>query len=240
MPYDPSQTMTLQTPDAERNNIVSLTPGYYPVSSTPLLGSNFMNFYDPRRPGSCMIPYSPTSTKTESNNVVSTILVYVPTPKLSKKMGLMTLNDPTAQSQSPYSLGSLGSAKTEGRNSVASMTLYNPSSTAQSLSPYSPRNSLNGKNPMYIPTPKTILSSRNPYKCVADHADDDLFKLINSIDDHVDDDLLKLINSIIKDAQEGNRSYFFQHSEPSKNVKILQMKAFQIIERVHSVRYYQH
>ena len=87
MPYESNQTVTLQTPDLERNNIVSLIPGYYPVSSTPLLDSNFMNFYDPRRPGSCMIPYSPTSTETESNNVVSTIQVYVPTPKLSKKMG---------------------------------------------------------------------------------------------------------------------------------------------------------
>ena len=142
MPYDPNQTVTLQTPDLERNNIISLTPGYYPVSSTPLLDSNF---YDPRRPGSCMVPYSPTTTKTESNNVVSTIPVYVPTPK-SKKMGLMTLNDPTAQCQLPYSLGSLGSEKTEGRNSVVSMTLYIPSSTAQSLSLYSPRNGLNGKN----------------------------------------------------------------------------------------------
>ena len=111
MPYDPNQTVTLQTRDLERNNIISLTPGYYPVSSTPLLNSNFMSFYDPRRPGSCMVPYSPTSTKTESNNVVSTIPVYVPTPKLSKKMGLMTLNDPTAQCELPYSLGSLGSAK---------------------------------------------------------------------------------------------------------------------------------
>ena len=163
-----------------------------------------MNFYDPRRPGSCMVPYSPTSTETESNNVVSTIPVHAPTPKLSKKMGLMTLNDPTAQCQSPYFLGSLGSAKTEERNSVASMTLYNPSITAQSLSPYSPRNGLNGKNPTYIPTPKTILSSRNPNKCV---------------DDHVDDDLLKLINSIIKYCQEGKWSYFSQHSEPSKNFK---------------------
>ena len=188
MPYDPNQTVTLQTPDWERNNIISLTPGYYPVSSTPLLDSNFMNFYDPRRPGSYMVPYSPTSTETESNNVVSTIPVYVPTPKLSKKMGLMTLNDPTAQCQLPYALGSLGSAKTEERNSVTSMTLYNPSTTAQSLLPYSPGNGLNGKTPMYIPTPKTILSSRNPYK---------------HVDDHVDDDLLKLINSIIKDAQEG-------------------------------------
>ena len=58
MPYDPNQTVTLQTPDLERNNIISLTPGYYPVSFTPLLDSNFMNFYDPRRPGSCMVPYS--------------------------------------------------------------------------------------------------------------------------------------------------------------------------------------
>ena len=89
-----------------------------------------MNFYDLRRLGSCMVQYSPTSTKTESNNVVLTIPVYVPSPKLSKKMGLMTLNDPTVQCQLLYSLGSLGSAKTEGRNSVASMTLYNPSSTA--------------------------------------------------------------------------------------------------------------
>ena len=152
-----------------------------------------MNFYDPGKPGSCMVPYSPTSTKTESNNVVSTILVYVPTPNLSKMMGLMTLNDPTAQCQLPYSLGSLGSAKTEGRNSVASMTLYNPSSIAQTLSLYSPINGLNGKNPIYVWIPKTILSSRNPHKCV---------------DDHVDDDLSKLINSIIKDAQEGNWSYF--------------------------------
>ena len=151
-----------------------------------------------------MVPYSPTSTKTESNNVVSTIPVHVPTLKLSKKMGLMTLNNPTAQCQSPYSLGSLGSAKTDERNSVASVTLYNPSTTAQSLSPYSPRNGLNGKNPVYVLTPKTILSSRNPYKCV---------------DDHVDDDLLKLINSIIKDAQEGNWRHFSQHSEPSKNFK---------------------
>ena len=113
MPCDPNQTVTLQTPDLERNNIVSLTQGYYPVSSTPLLDSNFMNFFDPRRPGSCMAPYSPTSTKTESNNVVSTIPVHVPTPKLSKKLGLMTINDPTGQCQSPYSLGSLVSAKTE-------------------------------------------------------------------------------------------------------------------------------
>ena len=96
MPYDLNQTVTLQTPDSERNNIISLTPGYCQVSSTPLLDSNFMNFYDPTRPGSCMVPYSPTSTKTESNNVVSTIPVYVPTPKLTKKMGLVTLNDPTA------------------------------------------------------------------------------------------------------------------------------------------------
>ena len=188
MPYDPNQTVTLQTPDAERNNIVSLTPGYYPVSSTPLLDLNFMIFYDPRRRGSCMVPYSPTSTETESNNVVSTIPVHVPTPKLSKNMELMTLNDPTAQCQSPYSLGSLGSAKAEERNSVTSMTLYNPSTTAQSLSPYSPGNGLNGRNPTYILTPKTILSSRNPNKCA---------------DDHVDDDLLKLISSIIKDCQEG-------------------------------------
>ena len=127
-----------------------------------------------------MVPYSPTSTKTESNNVVSTIPVHVLTPKLSKKMGLMTLNDPTAQCQSPYSLGSLGSAKSEERNSVASMTLCNPSTTAQSLSLYSPRNGLNGKYPMYILTPKTILSSRNPDKHVDDHVDDDLSKLINS------------------------------------------------------------
>ena len=69
--------------------------------------------------------------------------------KLSKKMGLMTLNDPTAQCQSPYSLGSLGSAKTEGRNSVDSMTLYNPSTTTQSLLPYSPGNGLNGKQTLY-------------------------------------------------------------------------------------------
>ena len=74
---------------------------------------------------------------------------YVPTSKLSKKMGLMTLNDPTAQCQSPYSLGSLGSAKTEGRNSVDSMTLYNPSTTTQFLLPYSPRNGLNGKQTLY-------------------------------------------------------------------------------------------
>ena len=173
MPYDPSQTLTLQTPDLKWNN-TSLTPGYYPVSATPPLDSNFMNFYEPRRPGSCMVPYSPTSTETESNNVVSTILVYVSTPKLSKKMGLMTLNDPTAQCQSLYSLGSLGSAKTEEKNSVASMILHNPSTTAQFLLPYSPRNGLNGKNPTYVPTPKTILSSRNPYKCVDDHVDDDL------------------------------------------------------------------
>ena len=116
----------------------------------------------------------------------------------------MTFNDPTAQCQSLYSLGSLGSAKTEERNSVASMTLYNPSTTAQSLSPYSPGNGLRGKNPVYVPTPKTILSSRNPYK---------------HVDDHVGDDLLKLINSIIKDAQEGKWSYFSQHSKPSKNFK---------------------
>ena len=57
---------------------------------------------------------------------------------------------------------------------------------------------------MYKLTPKTILSSRTPYK---------------HVDDHVDDDLLKLINSIIKDAQEGNQSYFSWHSEPSKNFK---------------------
>ena len=44
MPYDPNQTVTLQTPDLERNNIVSLILGYYPVSSTPLLDSNFMTF----------------------------------------------------------------------------------------------------------------------------------------------------------------------------------------------------
>ena len=79
-----------------------------------------------------MVPYSPTSTETESNNVVSTIPVNVPTPKLSKKMGLMTLNDPTTQCQSLYSVGSLGSAKTEERNSVVSMTLNNPSTTTQS------------------------------------------------------------------------------------------------------------
>ena len=96
MPYDPNQTVTLQTPDLERNNIVSLTPGYYPVSSTPLLDLNIMNLYDPRRPGSCMVPYSSTSTETESKNVVSTMPVYVPTPKLSKKMELMTLYDATA------------------------------------------------------------------------------------------------------------------------------------------------
>ena len=76
MPYDPNQTVTLQTPDLERNNIISLTPGYYPVSSTPLLDSNFMNFYDPRRLGSCIVPYSSTSTETESNNVVSIIPVH--------------------------------------------------------------------------------------------------------------------------------------------------------------------
>ena len=81
MPYDPNQTMTLQTLDSERNNIISLTPGYYPVSSTSLLDSNFVNLYDSRRPGSCLVPYSPTSTKTESNNVVSTIPVYVPKQK---------------------------------------------------------------------------------------------------------------------------------------------------------------
>ena len=179
MPYDPNQTVTLQTPDSERKNIISLKPGYYPVSSTPLLDSNFMNFYDPRRPGSCMVPYSPTSTETESDNVVSTIPVYVPTAKLSKKMELMTLNDTTAQCQSLYSLGSLGSAKIEERNSVASMTIYNLSTTAQSLLPYSPRNGLNGKNPIYILTPQTILSSRNPNKHVDDHVDDDLLKLIN-------------------------------------------------------------
>ena len=86
MPYDPNQTVTLQTPDLERNNIISLTPGYYPVSSTPPLDSNFMNFYDPRSPGPCTVPYSSTSTETESNNVVSTIPVNVPIPKLSKKM----------------------------------------------------------------------------------------------------------------------------------------------------------
>ena len=163
-----------------------------------------MNFYDPRRPGSCMVPYYPTSTETESNDVVSTIRVHMPTPKLSKKMRLMTLNDPTAQCQLPCSLGPLGSAKTEERNSGASMTLYNPSTTPQSLCPYSLRNGLNGKNPVYVLTPKTILSSRNPYKCV---------------NDHVDDDLLKLINSVIKDAQEGKWSYFSWHSEPSKNFK---------------------
>ena len=151
-----------------------------------------------------MVPYSPTSTETESSNMVSTIPVCVPTPKLTKKMELMTLNDPTAQCQSPYSPGSQGSVKTEDRNSVASMTLYNPSTTAQSLSLYSPGNGLNGKNPIYIQTSKTILSLRNPYK---------------HVDDHVDDNLLKLINSIIKDAQEGKWSYFSQHNEPSKNFK---------------------
>ena len=41
----------------------------------------------------------------------------------------MTFNDPTAQCQSLHSLGSLQSAKAEERNSVASMTLYNPSTT---------------------------------------------------------------------------------------------------------------
>ena len=74
----------------------------------------------------------------------------VPTPKLSKKMKLITLNDLTAQCQLLYSLGSLGSAKTDERNSVASMTLYNPSNTAQSLLLYSPGNGLNGKNPVYV------------------------------------------------------------------------------------------
>ena len=76
MPYDPNQTVTLQTLDLERNNIISLTPGYYAVSSTLLLDSNF---YDPGRLGLCMVPYSPTSTETDSNNVVSTIPVHVPT-----------------------------------------------------------------------------------------------------------------------------------------------------------------
>ena len=63
MPYDPNQTVTLQTPDLERNNIVSLTPGYYPVLSTPLLDSNFMNFYDPRRPGSVWFHILPLAQK---------------------------------------------------------------------------------------------------------------------------------------------------------------------------------
>ena len=116
----------------------------------------------------------------------------------------MTLNDPIAQCQSLHSLGSLGSAKTEERDSVALMTLYNPSTAAQSLLPYSPGNGLCGKNPIFVLTPKTILSSKNPNK---------------HFDDHVDDDLLKLINSIIKDAQEGKQSYFSQHSEPFKNFK---------------------
>ena len=84
------------------------------------------------------------------------------------------------------------------------MTLYNPSTTAQSLLLYSPGNGLNGKIPKYVLTPKTIWSSRNLNKCV---------------DDHVDDDLLKLINSVIKDCQEGKQSYFSQHREPSKNFK---------------------
>ena len=192
----PIKHVTLQTPDSERNNIISLTPGYYPISSTPLLDSNF---YDPRRPGSCMVPYSPTSTEKESKNVVSTIPVYVPTPILSKKMELMKLYEPTAQCQSPYSLGSLGNAKTEERNNEASMTLYNPSTTTQSLLPYSPGTAVNGKIPTYVLTPKRILSSRNPHM-------------------HVDDDLLNLIDSIIKDCQEG-RSYFSRHKEPHKNIK---------------------
>ena len=67
----------------------------------------------------------------------------------------MTLNDPTAQCQLLYSVGSLESAKTEERNSVASMTLYNSSTTAQSLVPYSPRNGLNGK-------PYLCVASRRP------------------------------------------------------------------------------
>ena len=95
-------------------------------------------------------------------------------------MKLMTPYALTAQCQSPYSPGN---AKTGERNNVASMTFYNPSTTAQSLSPYSAGYVGNGKNHTYIPTPKTILSSRNPDKLVFD-------------------DSMKLIDSIIKDIQE--------------------------------------
>ena len=109
-----------------------------------------------------MAPYSPTSTKIENNNVVSTMPVHVSTPKLSKKMGLMTPNDPAAQCQSPYSLGSLGSAKRNERNSVVSMTLYIPCTTAQSLLPNSPGNGLNLKNPVYILTPKNNSVIKGP------------------------------------------------------------------------------
>ena len=160
---------------SERSSIVSLAREYHPISSTPLLELT-TNVYDPRRPGSCMTPYSPT----ENNNVVSTIPLYVPTPKLSNKMKLMTLYAPTAQCQSLYSPGN---AKTGERNNVASMTFYNPSTTAQSLSMYSPGYVRNEKNHTYVLTPKTILSSRNPEKLVFD-------------------DSIKLIDSIIKDVQE--------------------------------------
>ena len=77
IPYDPNQTVTLQTPVvtySERSGIVSLTLEYHPISSTPLLELT-TSIYDSRRPGSCMMPYSPT----ENNDVVfnhSTICSY--------------------------------------------------------------------------------------------------------------------------------------------------------------------
>ena len=196
IPYDPSQTVTLQTPVvtySERSSIVSLTCEYHPISPTPLLELT-TNIYDPRRQGSCMTPYSPTG----NNNVFSTIPLYVSTPKLSNKMKLMTLYAPTAQCQSPYSPGN---AKMGERNNVASMIFYNPSTTAQSLSLYSPGYVGNGKIHTYIPSPKTILSSRN-------------------LDKLVFDDLMKLINRIIKDIQERKQSYLSQCSESSKNLKL--------------------
>ena len=57
MPYDSNQTMTFQTPDSDYCNI--RIPGDYSISSTPKLDLNNMNLYDPRRPGLCMVPYSP-------------------------------------------------------------------------------------------------------------------------------------------------------------------------------------
>ena len=143
-----------------------------------------MNIYDPRRPDSCVVPYSQTSTGSGSKNLLSTIPVYVPTPKLCRKINFLTLLDPIAQCKTPGN----------------TMAHYKPGVTAQSRSPYSPELLRSGSLPTYIPTPKSVLSARNPNKCF-------------------DDDVLKLLSSIIKDAEEGKWSYFSRKTEPSKKLK---------------------
>ena len=144
MPYDSNQTVTFQTPDSDYCNI--RISGDYSISSTPKLDLNNMNIYDPRRPGSCVVPYSQTSTGSGSKILLSTIPVYIPTPKLCRKMNFFTLLDLIAQCKPPGN----------------SMTHYKPGVTAQSQSPYFPELSRSGSLHTYVPTPKSVLSARNP------------------------------------------------------------------------------